>query len=340
MLRSINFVRIVSQLKGLLRQQQTLKDQDVKLLFREPGVTGDYRPSNKSLCYYLLSIFQLNNETVNIWTHLIAAILFVHKTYFYINILGWNHGEVVPFLAFGLCSICYALMSVTAHTLHSKSPKWHYCCFQLDYAAIGAYGLGMAILFFHTGCPETLYMSLGRYFSFIQVFLCWIYMMCCCIAKLKYRRPYPFQRKLWQLGGGGLQSIFGGLPLLCRYWHCFWNDDCSMSSLGHHTAWIWIFSASIFFFSSHLPEILIPGKFDFIGQGHQLFHVLVTIVTLKQFDAAYIDVIEFDLDDSRDIGLFSVFSCLIVYAAGVRFIFQKLDPHIDKRIIDDLKQEQ
>ena len=330
----------ISQVKKLLRKQQTLRDSDVMLLYREPGVTGEYRPSNKSFGYYIFSVFQLNNETVNVWTHLIAAILFVQKSIFYINTLGWQHGEAVPFVAFGICCVGYASMSVFAHTFHSKSPRWHYICFQLDYAGIGAYALGMTTLFFYTGCPESLYMPLRPYVGFVQVLLSWIFMMCCCIAKLKYRRPYPFQRKLWQLGSGGLQGIFGSLPLIMRGWQCLTDNDCNMATVAHHTSWIWFFCASMFFFSSHLPELLFPGKFDIIGQGHQLFHVLITIVTLKQFDAAYIDVIEYDIDNNaRDISMFSIGMFMVIYAAGVKFFIEKLKSHVDRRITEDLKHE-
>lgn len=309
------------------------------LLFREPGVTGEYRPSNKSFPYYVLSVFQLNNETVNVWTHIIATVLFLLRTYFYTDLLGWKHGEAITFATFGLCSTAYAVMSVIAHTCHSKSPLWHYRCFQLDYAGIGAYGLGMGILFFHTGCPESLYLPLRGYFPFIQVIPCWIFVICACIAKVNYRRPYPFQRKIWQIGSGSLQATVGGLPIIKRFWDCVWDSECTMTSLAHHTSWVWIVCVSVFFFSSHLPETLFPGKFDIVGQGHQLFHILITILTLRQFDAAYIDVIEYDMDNSRDVNVVYILSCLIIYVIGVRFIFKQLIPHVDKRIIEDLKHE-
>ena len=340
MLRSLSLIRIISHAKKLLRRQQTFCDNDVMLLYREPGVTGEYRPANRTLGYYILSILQLNNETVNVWTHIIAVILLLQKSIFYMNTLGWQQQEAMPFLAFSVCSVAYALMSVIAHTCHSKSPRWHYLCFQLDYAGIGAYGLGLTILIFYTGCPTSLYVTLKPYFCYVQVLLSWIYMICCSIAKLKYRRPYPFQRKLWQLGSGALQGSLAGISIILRYWRCFTDSTCSMSSLAHHSSWIWFLSASLFFFSSHLPEVLFPGKFDLIGQGHQLFHVLVPIATLKQFDAAYIDMIENDIENApRDIKTFSICLCLIVYAAGVRFIIEKLKPLVDKRIIEDIKCE-
>ena len=338
MLPPINFPGIVAQVKSLFRKQKTYRNHEVMLLFQEPGVTGEYRPSNRSFRYYMLSVFQLNNETVNIWTHLIPAVFFLYKTYSFLDILEWKH-EAISFVAFGLCSFCYAIMSVIAHTFLSKSPEWHYWCMQLDYAGIGAQGLGMSMLFFYTGCPECLYVPLRHCYHFIQLFPSWNFVICSCIAKLKYKRPYPFQRKIWQIGAGFLMGTCAGLPLLLRLWNCFWEAECDMTSLAHHTSWFWLIGVALFFFSSHLPETLFPGKFDIIGQGHQLFHVLMAILTLKQIDAAYIDVIDYDMNNTRDVSLVSVLACMTIYVTGVTFIFKQFKPYVDNRITEDLKQE-
>uniref|UniRef100_A0A8C9UEC8 Uncharacterized protein n=1 Tax=Serinus canaria TaxID=9135 RepID=A0A8C9UEC8_SERCA len=39
----------------------------------EPGILSGYRPPRSSACECLLSLFGMNNETLNIWTHLVPA---------------------------------------------------------------------------------------------------------------------------------------------------------------------------------------------------------------------------------------------------------------------------
>uniref|UniRef100_A0A8C3MZ37 Uncharacterized protein n=1 Tax=Geospiza parvula TaxID=87175 RepID=A0A8C3MZ37_GEOPR len=39
----------------------------------EPGILSGYRPPQSSACECLLSLFGMNNETLNIWTHLVPA---------------------------------------------------------------------------------------------------------------------------------------------------------------------------------------------------------------------------------------------------------------------------
>jgi hypothetical protein len=51
-----------------------------------------------------------------------------------------------------------------------------------------------------------------------------------------------------------------------------------------------LFVLQAFFFASHLPEKLFPGKFDILGQGHQIFHVLSTVCQCAQFHAIYHEI--------------------------------------------------
>lgn len=57
----------------------TLRDLDVPTLFREPFVLSGYRPVGLSWRCYALSLFQIHNETLNVWSHLLAAICVVTR---------------------------------------------------------------------------------------------------------------------------------------------------------------------------------------------------------------------------------------------------------------------
>jgi hypothetical protein len=45
-----------------------------------------------------------------------------------------------------------------------------------------------------------------------------------------------------------------------------------------------------FFFGSDIPQRFFPGKCDFLGHSHQIFHICILFVTLNQLDAIYIDI--------------------------------------------------
>lgn len=45
-----------------------------------------------------------------------------------------------------------------------------------------------------------------------------------------------------------------------------------------------------FLFASHLPERLAPGRFDYIGHSHQLFHICAVLGTHFQLEAVLADM--------------------------------------------------
>ncbi|KAK3612328.1 hypothetical protein CHS0354_011046 [Potamilus streckersoni] len=327
------------QVRAVLHRQRTLPASQVLPLYREPGVLWGYRMYDKSLFYYIISIFQINNETVNIWTHLVAILLFLKKIWnladefhFYSDPESW------PLLGFGICCLAYAILSVSAHTIHSKSPFIHYTCFQADYAGIGYYGIGIGIIVFYSSSHPGWFQFLSRVYMPLNVFLGWVVMLGCSMAKLRYKRPYPFRRKLLQLCSGGMHAILVVLPLQARYTECFRKTDCSLSSLNHHTEVFLVLFSSLFFFSSHFPEKMWPGKFDLLGQGHQIFHVLATITTLKQFDAAYIDITKHRhtlITDKAD--MFEIVLSIILFAFISIITILVLRPIVKQRVLQDLK---
>jgi hypothetical protein len=51
--------------------------------------------------------------------------------------------------------------------------------------------------------------------------------------------------------------------------------------------------ASAFFYSFHVPERLCPGRFDLLGQSHQIFHLTSFLTTWAQLQAIKCDMNEF-----------------------------------------------
>ena len=63
----------------------SLTDKDVPLEFRETHIRHGYRSCNQHFSFYVTSILQLNNETLNFWSHFIPFILTsAHIAYEYI----------------------------------------------------------------------------------------------------------------------------------------------------------------------------------------------------------------------------------------------------------------
>ena len=105
-----------------------------------PYILSGYRSSiNGFSC--LKSIFFLHNETVNIWSHLLAFMFFF--CYLIVDIAEFaTNQKATSFLdQLVLCSvlICYLvsmLMSVTYHTFSCHSEQMSEMCLALDYFGI------------------------------------------------------------------------------------------------------------------------------------------------------------------------------------------------------------
>lgn len=52
----------------------TVGDTEVPPLFRKPFIVSGYRPVGQRWRCYVLSLFQVHNETINVWSHLLAAV--------------------------------------------------------------------------------------------------------------------------------------------------------------------------------------------------------------------------------------------------------------------------
>ena len=301
------------------RLQSTRKREEVPVLFREPHINSGFRPPYRSWTYYLISLFQLHNETFNIWTHLGACMLFLYKLHGYSQLMDFlRDPQSWPLLAGGICSIGYSFLSSAAHLFHSKSELIHYTCFLADYAGIGLYGLGTSMMVFHYSIEPSAYDLLRPFYFPVASLISWLLCACLCLAKLRYQRPYPFRRKLWQIGGGATLATWIALPLLHRIFTCYTNDQCSILNRAYfnHLNYNLMFLIDVFFFAFHMPEKVWPGRFDLVGTGHQLFHITSSITTILQFEAAYYDlttrpkhVIDHLTQDT-----FSAFGCIGIVA--------------------------
>ena len=331
--------RILSEIANFqaLMTKGFLPSSQVPAVFREPGILNGYRPCGKDWGYYFFSILRLHNETGNIWTHGMASFIMLYKTVVLAGEYSRTGDDIYWLLSvFGICGLLNTLLSSFAHTFHSKSVLIHYLCYQGDYAGIGILGLGNSLLFFHASTSDRLYVFLKDFSLPVYVILVWVFMAGACMVKLRYKRPYPIRRKVIQLICGLVQSLMGGLPVLSKYVTCLFHTECSLTSLNHHSICLLTLAGSMFFFSSHLPEKKYPGYFDCVGQGHQIFHVLISITMLLEFDAAMVDA---KIGQVRPIDKTGVLLALMVSIIGCGVVMVCLLKFTRKRVEADMKDK-
>ena len=147
-----------------------------------------------------------------------------------------------------------------------------------DYAGIGLYGLGSVII--HLAyCSEPEFYDIVRVW-FVPAGMLLAFTMCFCnsIAKVIYKRPYPFQRKLWQIIPVGSIYILLVSPVVHRLAMClFTGSDCN-ESIPYHVKQIFFFLLSAAFFSADWPQRMFPGACDLFFHSHQVKRMLILLV--------------------------------------------------------------
>eukprot|EP00069_Balaena_mysticetus_P022203 bmy_03409T0 len=102
----------------------------------------------------------------------------------------------------------------------------------------------------------------------------------------------PVLSKILRTAAFTYPFLFDNLPLFYRLGLCWGRGhSCGQEELstshGYH-----LFCALLtgFLFASHLPERLAPGRFDYIGHSHQLFHICAVMGTHFQLEAVLADM--------------------------------------------------
>ncbi|XP_023390063.1 membrane progestin receptor delta [Pteropus vampyrus] len=102
----------------------------------------------------------------------------------------------------------------------------------------------------------------------------------------------PGLSKALRTGAFAYPFLFDNLPLFYRLGLC-WDGghSCGREALspshGYHLLCA-LLTGSLF--ASRLPERLAPGRFDYIGHSHQLFHVCAVLGTHFQLEAVLADM--------------------------------------------------
>ncbi|NWZ43289.1 MPRGB protein, partial [Brachypodius atriceps] len=247
--------------------------------YREPGILSGYRPPRSSVSECLLSIFQMNNETLNIWTHLVPAGYFLWLFLAHLRDLGAEPGAGPLVLYLGTCAL-YPLASGTAHTLGALGGAGRhraYCC---DYTALSAYGLGSALAYSAYSFPlEWLGSTFHGFYLPVAVLNSALSTGLSCYSRfLEAERPrlskasrtlafvYPY--------------IFDSIPIFYRVQHSkpilgMWNPP----GPAQHPR------------NFHGISMESSG-FSVAGHSHQLFHVCGILGTLFQLEAISMDMAE------------------------------------------------
>ncbi|KAH3852067.1 hypothetical protein DPMN_094563 [Dreissena polymorpha] len=293
--------------------QPTLPVEHVPHVLHEPAILTGYRLTGQSWKYYMYSLFQLHNESVNVWTHLIGCCILLHKLYGYFEEFNLHKDKVLTtLLVFGISCLICLFTSAMVHLLHSKSPHVHFVAFMIDYigATIASFGAGIAGIYGNS--EKAVYTALEPFYLPLMFVSSYLNFVNLCAAKIWYGHdPHNLKRKYMFILGMGIQAIINMAPFAPRYVTCYCDATCSLTSLNLLTTIQIVFILEALAFAAHQPEKTWPGKFDIFGHGHQIFHVLIVVNHVLQLESIYSDHVS-GLTNHSEPGLLTITITMVV----------------------------
>ncbi|XP_064336845.1 membrane progestin receptor gamma isoform X1 [Camelus dromedarius] len=258
-------------------------------VFHEQGILFGYRHPQSSATACVLSLFQMTNETLNIWTHLLPFCFF---TWRFVSVLRAtdipNDSYSWPLLVYMGASCVYPLASSCAHTFSCMSGNARHICYFLDYGAVSLFSLGSAIAYSAYVFPDSLVRSTFHdYYVGLAVLSAVMSTGLSCYSRfLEIQKPRLC--KLLRILAFAYPYTWDSLPIFSRLFLLPGGSAQNEATLYHQKHMAMTLLAS-FFYSAHLPERLAPGRFDYIGHSHQLFHVCAVLATHMQMEAILLD---------------------------------------------------
>lgn len=218
------------------------------------------------------SVVLWSNEFLNVWSHVFTFFVFVFLLMYdqFCNLPRYNSmmTDHIVFLIFHICCQICMLFSSAYHTFNCH----------LKYAVVQSWlsadlaGITAAIL----GCY-----AIGLYYGFYcheqlrALYMC-LCSMVICISMVMMLNP-KYSSEEWQ----GIRVTH--LTLICLMGFCpifnwfYVAPTYEMKFiLPRIIKFYLILGAAMFFYLFKFPERCLPGRFDFIGQSHTIWHLLIS----------------------------------------------------------------
>lgn len=249
-------------------------------------IQSGYRRQQNSWKGCLESVFGYwHNETVNIQTHLWGAVFFacllvitLSKTMRSHSTVTWH--DIAGFVVFLLAAITCLSFSAVFHTASCHSVKVAKSCVMFDYAGILALIVGSFV--------PSVYYGFYCYPEYQRLYLCSITLAGLGAAYVVLTPSYNTPQYRWARTSVFLALGFTGLVPVT---HAILLHGISTLRYQMGVNWLLLSGALYTFgavlYAARVPERFFPGRLDYFGASHQLFHINVLLAAIAHYVSIY-----------------------------------------------------
>ncbi|CAD5218464.1 unnamed protein product [Bursaphelenchus okinawaensis] len=240
-------------------------------------VHNHYRPMDlpKDLC--VRSIFQWNNETINIWSHLIGFFYFLHMQYrVNFQVLPALNAPQMDHIVFSLSLFGSQLCMILSAAYHTfgcineyERNKW----LRMDVFGISAGLLGMYL--------GGIYTSFYCFNNALQTYLSVLSGIVALALYIPAKKD-AITSKIGNTRIGYLHLTYIAITSFGIYPTIHWIQLHGGFDNPHVATWLpsiiimfGLVAMGFVFYATLIPERFCPGKFDLIGCSHQWWHLFI-----------------------------------------------------------------
>jgi adiponectin receptor len=240
-----------------------------------PYIRTSYRPVSNSYQACIHSLTYLHNETINIYTHLLPAILLalllptlqIHISRLYVT-APWTDRLMLTLTP--MAALATLSLSSTYHTLMNHSAPVSSSCLLLDYTGI----LGLILASFVSGIYVGFYDSAPHRYLYWGMILSLLGITCTLVLHPRLQGPLY---RAHRTAAFVLTALSGFAPVVhgCAHYgvsEAFWRRGVAWWLLEG-----WWYGLGAVFFATRYPEKRVRVSCDVIGASHQVFHVCVLL---------------------------------------------------------------
>lgn len=230
----------------------------------------------------LKSIFAIHNETGNVWSHGLGAILFLgFLVHAHLSVLSVDNATTTDRVVFTmqlLAVVTCFFLSATFHTFLGTNERLVLILSKLDY-------IGIAIIMLGSFTPLVYYMFRCSTNALITYFVIMLFLFVCIVVTTSipaFEQPHfrTFRAKLFS---------FFGLLVLIPVLHFFVEHGQTYKGSGALLVCLLLemlfLVGGAFIFAHRIPEKYSAGRFDLWGHSHQIFHIAVILGNVVHYVA-------------------------------------------------------
>lgn len=266
----------VQNVKAAANRIETLIFEDVPEWLQEnPYIRSGYRRPLYSTFSCIRSCTTLHNETLNIYTHLIPAIVLAVLQVF----VQWKITEDFPeasnldrFVigANLIAAVVTFGLSASYHTLISHSPTISSLWLRIDYAGIltlilGSFFSGIYMGFYCQPGPRRMYWTMIVALSLITATI------------QLHPKTQRFEYRSLKAYAFVATALTGFAPIGHGLYLYGWQEMWVRSGMPYYFLEGILYGTGAVFFITRFPECWRPGRFDIWWSSHQIFHIFVVI---------------------------------------------------------------